>query len=805
MNEENETTLSEVSPLPESWDDFDEVVSAMGITFARKGRFTRIIGPDEDTRRQILHNLVSSVEQLESNIEDEISALEELISKQNPFDLIASIVCANSFIDPETYKEYKHEGVSAIAEYLACLYLCKAEDSYAFDDRKSTVSSEVIQEQVKTILSETTLLFEAKRLDPTGEMLPGILEDIEVRTFLNSLYTRKPYYHQHLLELLDELFKPLEGQLRATLGFSMSDALAISDSVARLVQENVNNRENQLVETRMDLYKAVMEYRQTGQASSKYSMEFLQRFSEKCSSEPQKVIDNFLGLWFFFAFGDNFLFSPEQICKVSKIPSVVVETFLQHMSLEFGDIDPAYYRFPSATHPVRLKPFIRFQEQFFIIDPNLLYESLLWGVEALINPEHGNAVVQNNSMWHVYDRAKANYLEEKACLYLGSILKHAQVYRNLYYFAEEEGETKRCELDGLVIYDSVLFLIEAKAGTLSESARRGAPKRIEHDLKKLVQDAYEQAVRARRYIESQARVEFTLENGNIVGIEKDKFHEVFLINVTLDHLESFVANAYELKDLGFFSGKDVPWSVSLGDLRVISEVVEFPSQFVHYLLWRRRLNELQNNYANDELDWFMYYLKEGSKFDDVAKHLEHHNIVMQLNSYTTDLDDYYLYIMGDRKTVATKPAQDMPDVFHEMINGLEKAHSDGYLRIACALLDLPNKHREQFAKAASQQHHKTLGDKKRHDFTLVFNERGYGVTFMFAPTSEQDVLLRKLDSYCLVKKYQMRFERWYALGCLVEQPGWIHMAKIFEYPWKHDVEMDAIVNKMSRSKEIPIQ
>ena len=68
-------------------------------------------------------------------------------------------------------------------------------------------------------------------------------------------------------------------------------------------------------------------------------------------------------------------------------------------------------------------------------------------------------------------------------------LKHAEVYRSLVYHVFEEGVLKEVELDGLLMLDSALFLVEAKAGSLSPPARRGARKRMVGDIKELVEQA----------------------------------------------------------------------------------------------------------------------------------------------------------------------------------------------------------------------------------------------------------------------------------------------------------------------------
>jgi hypothetical protein len=53
----------------------------------------------------------------------------------------------------------------------------------------------------------------------------------------------------------------------------------------------------------------------------------------------------------------------------------------------------------------------------------------------------------------------------------------------------ENGQEREGELDGLVIYEDVAFLVEAKAGAFPLKARRGYDRAIVENLKTLVTEA----------------------------------------------------------------------------------------------------------------------------------------------------------------------------------------------------------------------------------------------------------------------------------------------------------------------------
>jgi hypothetical protein len=439
------------------------------------------------------------------------------------------------------------------------------------------------------------------------------------------------------------------------------------------------------------------------------------------------------------------------------------------------------------------KPLIQNSESFFCpVYPNV-YWSLKPAIEAHLNPRSPTATNTDERLWERYNRVRSNYLEKKALKYLDQALKHAQVYQNLKYEVEEDDQLKQVELDGLVLLDSALFLLEGKAGTVSLPARRGAKERMIKVLGELVEDAYKQALRAKHYIQQTGNPTFYLEDGTVVKIDKDKINRVFLVTVTLDDLSAFTTNLYKLQEIDLFKESEFPWTVALSDLRVISEIVEFPSQIVHYLERRHRLNELGFAEAHDELDWFGYYLMEGLYFEDINR--QDKPFIFNLLSYTTEFDDYYFYRTGQRKTPASKPTQPMPDLLRKVLAELEAAHPEGYLRATCTLLNMNQETREDFADKFTALREQTLKDQQLHDFTLGFSGPSFGITCMFAPVHMAPYLEDRLAKYCILKKYQTKSDLWIGLGNVADMPDLISLLYIHDAPWEYDEDLEKTVKK----------
>ena len=209
-----------------------------------------------------------------------------------------------------------------------------------------------------------------------------------------------------------------------------------------------------------------------------------------------------------------------------------------------------------------------------------------------------------------YRKHRHGYLLGRGVKCLQRILPGATAYINLHY----EFEGVRPELDALVQYDSVLIVLEAKGAPLTPPARRGAPDRLERDLRRIVSDAHAQGHRAYRFLrEGSGR--FRLGDGTAMQVDLGSFEEVFVVSLHLEPLGHLTALSHAVEAMGLpTDGPEQSWMVSLYDLMVLSDVLDIPSMFPHYVKRRLRVGRQGFIDAHDELDFFCYYLQEGPFF-----------------------------------------------------------------------------------------------------------------------------------------------------------------------------------------------
>jgi hypothetical protein len=229
--------------------------------------------------------------------------------------------------------------------------------------------------------------------------------------------------------------------------------------------------------------------------------------------------------------------------------------------------------------------------------------------------------------------------------------------------------------------DDIAVLVEAKSGSMSPAGRRGAPNGMTEDLDALVGDAHKQALRAKEFMLSAATVVFDLPSGDQLRVDSSHITEFLPVTVTLDALDTFTTMLHRLVDLGVVGDSDLPWAVSVLDLIVIADAVEFSAQFVQFLRRRARLNELKMVAAHDELDWFAHYLAEGLYFEHLAAPAQtsdrptHYNIF----GYGDVLDAHYLHDDRYEGQAPALPRQPMPDDMRALLRELETSHRTGFI------------------------------------------------------------------------------------------------------------------------------
>jgi hypothetical protein len=285
-----------------------------------------------------------------------------------------------------------------------------------------------------------------------------------------------------------------------------------------------------------------------------------------------------------------------------------------------------------------------------------------------------------------FQRHRSEWLEEKITEYLRRIFGATNIYKNLVYAdpdRTEEGAT--AELDAAVYWPPFLVLVEAKSKQFRLEGQLGDLGRLRSDLRANVEDAFNQALRAKRHLTRMSAAEFKeKDTGRVLVIKTSEVRQVHLMTVSLRFLGSAVNGLANLRELGLFSRLEFPWLISRADLDTISQVVEGPDIFLHYLQRRRELEEHPTRWIGYELDLYGAYLRRMLAPTSLPK--DTNNIICFPDYYV----EFYRWMDFKRGLTSIRPDMrlDFPISIRKVLGRLRKLSDKNAHVVALSLLDL---------------------------------------------------------------------------------------------------------------------
>src|SRR5438045_2884506 len=156
-----------------------------------------------------------------------------------------------------------------------------------------------------------------------------------------------------------------------------------------------------------------------------------------------------------------------------------------------------------------------------------------------------------------------------------------------------------------------------------------------------------------RYIERSKVAKFVEKNTNrVLEGRANQLQRIFPISVTLHHFAGLTTQLALLKKLGLFKNSAYPWSVSLGDLDIITRFAGTPDVFLHYIQRRLDLQRSEKNIMADELDLFGTYLDSRlhpSQFWDSTTEDGKHPTLFVISGGSERFDEWHEAELGRRE------------------------------------------------------------------------------------------------------------------------------------------------------------
>ncbi len=700
-------------------------------------------------------------------IEISFNELKRILSKYDPIKLLSQIqltyllVPENKFHDEDSEQE---EWLRKV-EFLSGIYLSEVyprNPKSLVDGKDLEIVEKALDKYLQTIKTEILTSGSLLENDEDKE-IDSILKSAQ----LYSFYVRGETYQHQLRDILISIYSAHDCWFEEELGFTIDQALNISESIIAEYNRRVN------LEKELSLKKA-----------KKYIKEHPK--SDKLQVDEKKYLTQ-VGCYYFFGESDRILsFTLKQLVKFSGYSEELCRSFLSRLSQSFGYKNP---RFPvtinngkSASwdyNTLYEKPVISYMKKYYVPLPSLFYEVLY---HTFYYDLIGDSQYWNSGGSKTY----ANSLEEKTAAYLERIFPKECIFLNPEYPDGKE----MCDV--LVIYDRYVLVFQDKIKRMQHESLIGKNiETIKDDISKGIRSAFDQAIKAKDYLESDKPVEIKTKKGKII-IDSKQISNIYPISITLDSYQNFTTRFSNTNSiLKVFEEGKYPWSVSLSDLGTITEIINSPEQFLHYISRRLTIEKTSFHLYADEIDLLGLYLSRGLYFEDgeFAKYDG-----ASFSGLSVEIDQY-VFEKHETPLNPSRPHQKSPDSFDAYLSAISKLNTPYRTDCIIRLLDLSYKGRENFVKSVESLKNKVKAGKSLESFSFVLDEKPLGFSFIGMNTDENaDKLYQQVYSFAVMKKYSTESKEWVAFGWDQNSVKLVDLALFLSFDWARD----EVVEKISK-------
>jgi hypothetical protein len=448
---------------------------------------------------------------------------------------------------------------------------------------------------------------------------------------------------------------------------------------------------------------------------------------------------------------------------------------------------------------VKTRPlFVLANERVLFFDFSCMYDELFGAFDRVARSDQ-----------QFYDRRyrknQTEWMEHEIGALLRRVFPSDNVFTTLLY-PDPDNPGGEAELDAAVKWGPFLVLVEAKGCQFRFDVVHSDMGRLRADMEKNVADAFDQAQRASRYIASVPTAVFREKHsGKELHVVGKEIRRVFKVSVTLHHLADLTAQLANLRVLNLFKSGDYPFSVSLGDLEIITRFCESPDIFLHYIQRRLELQRSGMNIQGGELDIFGIYLDsrlEPAQFWERKSEDRKELAMMMLMGGSERFDRWKNAQLGIGK--APEITLKLPNAVKTLLSELRRRQDEGARWIAFSVLSLSHEGIARLDRLLTKIRLQDLNGGQIGSAVFVDGDviavltAGYG--------HELNDLRETLFARVSLEKYRRHSEKALGFTFLINDPSQVFdFALWVEGPWEHNPEMERVVRDSRTLKAWPGQ
>lgn len=531
---------------------------------------------------------------------------------------------------------------------------------------------------------------------------------------LHTQAVRNWGYFKRVVNTIGRLYKPLNSVYKKQIGL---EATAIINAFEYLVfhgEEEVNRWSSRL--------RPVLQARTIKEAAEKYYAGFPD-LKGSPDDLAKLVEENGGGIEGMFSLAmthsslrlvDIFTFTTNELAKTLDVCKEGLERVFGRLSFKLGELAGGNVEHFFMGNPIWTKPLIRLGDgEFFCAVPQVFFSFCFQTLDSLIDESEGAKIACS--------KRRSEFLEDEIVALVEAAFPDGELTR---HFIWNDGEAEY-ETDILLKCDSYLIVIEAKSGSITWPALRGAAKRIKRHVKELI---LEPAMQSQRLCDKVAAIKAGGLDDNSFRdrfpFRLDEIHRVIRLSITLEDFATIQTNIPALEKTGWLKDESpLPPTLLLADFEIILDVLPSISEKIHYLVQRAELQG-KLNFMGDELDLLGLYLETGLNI----KGCDFDNRRLLLTGISKSIDDYY--VPQDCGIARKKPVIKTTQWWSDIRMRLEKNRPHRWLEAAVMLL---NVHPDEQRKLEQKFNKETVRNVKKN-----WRRPGNINSMCLYPTKEKD-------------------------------------------------------------------
>lgn len=710
--------------LPKKDDPFKEDIEKITRELANQG-FPEF---DENERKERFETIKENLPKLEDAIRELIDSLKIDILNCDAKQILDYFSVLYSLSTPDTATEDMDSDRSFKLDYLHSLITAIGSSNSKECDEKTLHNIDETLEKLKM----QSLLYLMFTSDFNGEP-----NQIKFLQSLHNMVVRGDSYSEHKIQMCRELFSKFDEVLKSKYNITSNDLIDELINIANYPIKNLKIQKKYFDEMMMAHKDFVQQAKQIycEEESAAFLEKYKQSDSLKHTNDKLQKIHDETGV----SFNDSIF-----IIHETSLPREILEQLSIGLGENTGFQNGKIEYFPTNNTYIYDKPLIKINEAYYCYNSASMYYNL----QSLLENILLNTIPANKHQKNYYKK-KGEYLEDQSLELIQQILPSCDVYKNLKYGIDDE-------VDGIVIYDNHIFIVEAKSNKFTLGARQGDVNKIKRNTKDIVEIAYQQAIRAKKYILSNELVEFRDKNKKtVLTINRNDINNIYLINATLEPLNHISSDLSSLKEFGFIQDDEWIWSIYLNDLRIISEIIELPSEFLVYIERRIKYNDFLQIRMAEEIDIFGYFLSEGLYFDDID--FPKSGFMLNIDSsFSRNIDLYYHWKEGVLNKVQKKPAffDGCKNNIKFLIGKIENTNKKNFSILTKFLLSL-----DCYTHELIKEQITLIIKSQRTDFHTYIDNANIGVVFVSKRIYTYDQLYQQCELYA----YERKINNWFVI------------------------------------------